>query len=76
MCFPLDDLSPAALETLAELIEERLANPATDFAPVTWHEAQARRNAERELHTALADAGMPARVAHAIAPAAATLTLH
>ena len=76
MSFPFDDLSPAALETLADLIEERLANPEAEYAPVTWHEAQARRSAERELNTALEDAGMLPRTAHSVAPAAQALTLH
>jgi hypothetical protein len=76
MSFPLDDLSPAALETLADLIEERLENPEAEYAPVTWHEAQARRNAERELNAALDDAEMPPCAARAIAPAAQALTLH
>ena len=58
MTFPLDDLSPAALETLADLIEERLENPATDFFQTTWHQAQARRSAARELNAALDDAGL------------------
>ena len=35
MTFPLDDLSPAALETIADLIEERLDAPAS-LVPVTW----------------------------------------
>jgi hypothetical protein len=57
MTFPLDDLSPAALETIADLIEERLDAPAS-LVPVTWHQAQARRSAARELISALDDAGM------------------
>ena len=35
MTFPLDDLSPAALETLADLIEERLEHSQPGPAPVT-----------------------------------------
>lgn len=57
MTFPLDDLSPAALETIADLIEERFDAPAR-LVPVTWHQAQARRSAARELLSALDDAGM------------------
>jgi hypothetical protein len=76
MSFPLDDLSPAALETLADLIEERLENPEAGYAAVTWHEAQARRNAERELHAALEDAEMLPRAVYPVAPAARALTLH
>jgi hypothetical protein len=53
--FTLDDLSPAALETLAELIEERLENPEAGFAPATWHQSQARSSAARELNQALDD---------------------
>lgn len=53
MTFPLDDLSPAALETLADLIEERLDNPDSIYASATWHETQARQNAARELQQAL-----------------------
>ena len=55
MTFPLDDLSPAALETLAELIEERLEDPHPGPAPVTWHQSQARCSAVRELNQALDD---------------------
>ena len=58
MTFPLDDLSPAALETIADLIEERLDRPAADIVPVTWHQAQARRSAARELMAALEESGM------------------
>jgi hypothetical protein len=76
MSFPLDDLSPAALETLADLIEQRLENPEAGYGPVTWHEAQARRNAERELHAALDDAKIPPCVTRPVAPAAQALTLH
>jgi hypothetical protein len=53
MTFPLDDLSPAALETLADLIEERLDNPDSAYAPITWHQSQARQNAARELRQAI-----------------------
>jgi hypothetical protein len=53
MTFPLDDLSPAALETLADLIEERLDNPDSGYLPATWHETQARQNAARELQRAM-----------------------
>lgn len=58
MTFSLDDLSPAALETIADLIEDRLENPDADFVPATWHQAQARRSAARELLAALDDAGL------------------
>jgi hypothetical protein len=53
MTFPLDDLSPAALETLADLIEERLENPDSAYTPLTWHQSQARQNAARELRQAI-----------------------
>jgi hypothetical protein len=56
MSIYLDDLSPAALETLADLIEQRLENDQSHLAPVTWHQAQARQNAVRELSQAMADA--------------------
>ena len=55
MTFSLDDLSPAALDTLADLIEERLDNPHDEVAPVTWHQSQARCSAARELNQALDD---------------------
>ena len=58
MTFSLDDLSPAALETIADLIEDRLEKPEADFVPATWHQAQARRSAARELLAALDDAGL------------------
>jgi hypothetical protein len=51
----LDDLSPAALDTLADVIEERLADTDSHLDPVTWHQAQARQNAARELSQALRD---------------------
>jgi hypothetical protein len=54
----LDDLSPAALETLADLIEQRLENEDSHLAPVTWHQAQARQNAVRELSQALVEADL------------------
>jgi hypothetical protein len=55
MTHPLDDLSPAALETLADMIEERLENPESGFEPATWHQTQARQNAARELRQALVE---------------------
>jgi hypothetical protein len=55
MTNPLDDLSPAALETLAELIEERLENPESGFEPPTWHQTQARQSAARELRQAIVE---------------------
>ena len=55
MTYPLDDLSPAALETLAELIEERLENPDAGFEAATWHQTQARQNAARELRQAITE---------------------
>ena len=58
MTFSLDDLSPAALETIADLIEDRLDQPDADFVPATWHQAQARRSAARELMAALDEAGL------------------
>jgi hypothetical protein len=54
----LDDLSPAALDTLADVIEERLANTDSHLDQVTWHQAQARQNAARELSQALRDADL------------------
>lgn len=56
MSIYLDDLSPAALETLTDLIEQRLDNEQSHLDPVTWHQAQARQNAVRELSQALAEA--------------------
>jgi hypothetical protein len=76
MKLSLDDLSPAALETFADLIEERLENPDDGFAPATWHESQARRNAERELNTAMDDAGPGCPAARPIPQSAGALTLH
>jgi hypothetical protein len=64
----LDDLSPAALDTLADLIEQRLENAESHLDPVTWHQAQARQNAVRELSQALMDADLdwvPAAAGHA-----------
>jgi hypothetical protein len=64
MSIYLDDLSPAALETLADLIEQRLENPDSHLTQVTWHQAQARQNAARELSQALLEADLhwvPAR---------------
>lgn len=55
MTYPLDDLSPAALETLADLIEERLENPEAGIEPATWHQTQARQSAARELRQAIAE---------------------
>ena len=55
MTNPFDDLSPAALETLAELIEERLENPESGFESPTWHQTQARQSAARELRQAIAE---------------------
>lgn len=76
MTFSLDDLSPAALETLAELIEERLENPHSGFEPATWHQAQAQRSAERELNAALDDAGRLQLRARRIPAEAGSATLH
>jgi hypothetical protein len=53
MTISLDDLSPAALETLAGLIEQRLDDKDAYLEPVTWYQAQARQNAARELSQAL-----------------------
>lgn len=58
MTISLDDLSPAALESLAELIEQRLDDNDTYVEAVTWHQAQARQNAARELSQALRDAAL------------------
>lgn len=58
MSIYLDDLSPAALETLADMIEQHLENDESHLAPVTWHQAQARQNAARELSQALMDADL------------------
>ena len=76
MSIYLDDLSPAALETLADLIEERLENDQSQVTPVTWHEAQARQNAVRELGQAMADAD-PTWVPSPTGPTAdQSLTVH
>jgi hypothetical protein len=58
MTISLDDLSPAALETLADLIEQRLEDPESYLAPVTWHQAQARQSAARELSQVLREADL------------------
>lgn len=58
MSIYLDDLSPVALETLADLIEQRLENEESHLAPVTWHQAQARQNAAREFSQALLEADL------------------
>lgn len=76
MTFPFDDLSPAALETLADLIEERLENPDSAFAPATWHQAQARQNAARELRQAIEADDMPWWPAGEVASTADARTLH
>ena len=76
MTFPLDDLSPAALETLAELIEERLENPQSGPAPVTWHQSQARCSAARELNQALDDIFLASWAAGRPVLADAAPTLH
>jgi hypothetical protein len=76
MTFSFDDLSPAALETIADLIEERLDAHATDLVPVTWHQAQARRSAARELIAALDDAGLIQMSARQDLLDATAITLH
>jgi hypothetical protein len=76
MTFPLDDLSPAALETLADLIEERLESPHGDLAPVTWHQSQARCSAVRELNQALDDIFLASWAAGRPIHASAAPTLH
>jgi hypothetical protein len=76
MTLPLDDLSPAALETLADLIEERLENPQLEVAPVTWHQSQARCSAARELNQALDDIFLASWAAGRPVLADAVPTLH
>lgn len=64
MTISLEDLSPAALEAIADLIEQRLENDESYLESATWYEAQARQNAARELSQVLRDANIiwiPAR---------------
>lgn len=76
MTFPLDDLSPAALETLADLIEERLENPDSAYRPLTWHQSQARQNAARELRQVIEEECLLCWPRRDLADAIALHTLH